>query len=200
MKKVIPKDSVLIPEQAELAFQGMIFDTYQWPQKLFDGTEHRFEMLKRPDTVSIVCVVDGKILVIDDEQPHLGSRQSFPGGRVDETDASIEAAAKREILEETGYSFKNWRLIKVSQPYRKMEWFVYVLLAWEESGKQEPALDAGEKITVEHLSFDEVKARVIRKGHMGESYLGESMDIFEAAGDLDGLLALPEFEGLEVDR
>ncbi len=200
MKKVIPKDSVLVPDQAELAFQGKIFGVYQWPQKLFDGSEYTFEMLKRADTVSVICVVDGKLLVIDDEQPHLGSRQSFPGGRVDPEDATIEAAAKREILEETGYSFKNWKRIKVSQPYRKIEWFVYVLLAWEETGKQEPVLDAGEKITVEHLGFDEVKARVVRKGHMGESYLGESMDIFEAAGSLEGLLALPEFTGQEVDR
>ncbi|HEX5744244.1 MAG TPA: hypothetical protein VFX84_02225, partial [Candidatus Saccharimonadales bacterium] len=78
MKKVIPQDSVLVPDGAELAFKGMIFDVYQWPQKLFDGSEHRFEMLKRPDTANVICVVDDKILVLDDEQPHLGKRQSFP--------------------------------------------------------------------------------------------------------------------------
>jgi 8-oxo-dGTP pyrophosphatase MutT (NUDIX family) len=196
MKKVIPADAVLIPDQAERAFQGMIFDTYQWPQKLFDGSEHRFEMLKRPDTVSVICVVEDKLLVIDDEQPHLGSRQSFPGGRIDDTDATVEAAAQREILEETGYSFKNWRLIKVSQPYRKMEWFVYLFVAWDVAEKREPVLDPGEKIDVSQLSFDDVKALVMQ----GKGYLGESVDIFEKAGGLDGLLALPEFQGQEVDR
>lgn len=200
MKKIIPKDSVLVPDNAELSFRGMIFDVYQWPQQLFDGSEHRFEMLKRPDTVNAICVVDGKILVIDDEQPHLGSRQSFPGGRIDPEDASVLAAARREILEETGYSFKNWRLIKAAQPYRKMEWFVYTMLAWEDTGKQEPSPDPGEKITLSRLSFDELKSLTLKKGHLGQSYLGESMDIFEAAQDLDGLLALPEFDGREVDR
>ena len=68
MKKVIPSDAVLVPNQAERVFKGMIFDVYQWPQKFFDGTEGTFEMLKRPDTVSVICVVDDKILVIDDEQ------------------------------------------------------------------------------------------------------------------------------------
>lgn len=89
MKKVIPNGSVLIPDNAVRAFQGMIFDVYQWPQKLYDGSEFTFEMLKRTDTVSVIGLVDGgKILVIDDEQPHLGSRRSFPGGRVDPSDAS----------------------------------------------------------------------------------------------------------------
>ncbi len=201
MKKVIPKDSVLVPDQAELAFKGMIFDVYQWPQKLFDGSEHRFEMLKRPDTVNAICVVDGKILVLDDEQPHLGSRQSFPGGRIDDpSDTSVEVAAKREILEETGYSFNNWRLIKVAQPYRKMEWFVYLMLAWDVAGKQKPVLDPGEKITARHMDFDELRALVLEKDRKGESYLGESIDIFESLGSLDELMALPEFTGREVDR
>ena len=196
MKKVIPDDSVLVPDMAELVFQGKIFATYQWPQKLFDGSEYTFEMLKRTDTATVICVVDDKLLVIGDEQPHLGKRQSFPGGRVDDTDATVEAAAKREILEETGYSFKNWRLVKVSQPYRKIEWFVYVFLAWDVAGRQDPTLDPGEKITANQLSFDEVKALVMKR----KGYLGESTDLFEAVDNIDDLLALPEYEGQEVDR
>lgn len=196
MKKVIPADSVLVPDGAKLAFEGMIFDVYQWPQQLFDGSEHTFEMLKRADTVTAICVVDNKILVIDDEQPHLGSRQSFPGGRVDDSDVSIEAAAQREVLEETGYSFDNWRLIKVSQPYRKMEWFVYVFLAWDVAGQQSPHLDPGEKITVQALDFDTVKSLVLQK----VGYLGESSTIFEPCDSLDQLLALPGFQGQTVDR
>jgi ADP-ribose pyrophosphatase len=196
MKKIIPEDAVLIPDEAKRRFKGMIFDVYQWPQELFDGSEHTFEMLKRPDTVTAICVVEDKILVVTDEQPHLGARQSFPGGRVDETDATIEAAAQREVTEETGYSFKNWRLIKVSQPYRKMEWFVYVLLAWDVASKQAPHLDAGERITARSLPFEELKALVGK--NIG--YLGESIDLLEGVTNLKQLLALPEFNGPIVDR
>lgn len=196
MRKVIPEDSVLVPDQAKLAFKGMVFDVYQWPQELFDGSSHTFEMLKRPDTVTAICVVEDKILVISDEQPHLGPRQSFPGGRVDETDADILTAAKREVVEETGYSFKNWRLVKVSQPYRKMEWFVYVWLAWDVAGQQAPHLDPGEKIAVRALAFDELKSLVMQK----VGYLGESSTIFETIASLNHLLALPEFKGQLVNR
>lgn len=197
MKKVIPEDAVLVPARAECVFKGMIFDVYQWPQKLFDGSEHRFEMLKRPDTVNIIAVVDGKVLVIDDEQPHLGSRKSFPGGRVDDPeDTDVLAAAKREITEETGYSFKSWRLVKVMQPYRKVEWFVYVWLAWDVAAKQDPALDPGEKISVKQLDFAELKDLVMND----TDYLGESRDLLGGLNNLDDLLALPEFTGREVDR
>lgn len=196
MKKIIPNDAVLVPDQAKLAFEGMIFDVYQWEQVLFDGSTHTFEMLKRCDTVSVICVVDGKVLVIDDEQPHLGVRRSFPGGRVDNTDESIEAAAKREILEETGYTFANWRLITVRQPYRKIEWFVHVWLATDVTDAVAPKLDPGEKITVEPISFEELKAEIA--SDLG--YLGESRDIFDGMTSLDELMKYPAYTGQSVDR
>lgn len=196
MKKLIPADAVLVPGEAERVFSGQIFDVYQWEQEMFDGSKHTFEMLKRTDTVSVIAVVDNKIMVIDDEQPHLGSRKSFPGGRVDDTDDSIEAAARREVQEETGYSFNNWRLIKVWQPYRKIEWFVNVLLAWDVAGQQEPKLDPGEKITVENVDIAKLKQLVLNR----TGYLAESEDIFAGIDNIDQLLALQAYEGAEVDR
>ena len=194
MQKVIPQDSVLIPDSAERVFEGMIFDVYQWQQTMFDGSSETFEMLKRPDTVTAICVVDGKILIIDDEQPHTGSRKSFPGGRVDASDRSAEEAAKREVLEETGYSFANWRLVNVRQPYTKIEWFVSVFLAWDVSGKQESTPDIGEKITLHTYSLDELKVLVANKS----SSLGDSTNQIKDLTSLEELLALPEFKGRTI--
>ena len=196
MQKVIPGDAVLIPDEAQRAFQGKIFDVYQWPQALFDGTPTTFEMLKRPDTVVAICIVDDKILVLDDEQPHFGSRKSFPGGRVDTTDASIEAAAAREVAEETGYGFHQWRLISVTQPYSKLEWFVHLFIAWEVASQAKPHLDAGEKISVTQCTFDELQELVQHK----TGYLADVRALFKGLSSLDELLTLPAFHGQSVDR
>lgn len=196
MKKVIPPDAVLVPDQAERVFQGRIYDVYHWPQQMFDGSTATFEMLKRPDTVNVIAIVDGKILVIDDTQPHTGTKRSFPGGRVDPEDGSIESAARREIIEETGYDFNNWRLIRVQQPFSKIEWFAYLVLAWDVKSKTEPKLDAGEKILVEQLSLDEVRDLVINK----QGYLADAIEIFENINSLDELLNLPEYTGQIIDR
>jgi len=185
-----------VPDQAKKVFTGQIFDVYQWPQMMFDGSRETFEMLKRPDTVTVVCVADDQILVLDEEQPNSGLRKSFPGGRVDETDEDIISAAQREVLEETGYSFKNWRLVKVWQPHTKLEWFIHLALAWETTGQQPTAHEAGEKISIEKLSFAEVKKLVITKS----GYLGESTVIFEDLNSLEELLQLPEFAGQTVNR
>lgn len=194
MKKLVPNEAVLIPDNAECVFKGIIYDVYHWPQKLFDGSTATFEMLRRADTVSVICIVDDKIVVLQDEQPHRGVRASFPGGRVEEADGDIVTAAKREVAEETGYSFKNWKLIKVAQPFTKIEWFIYELVAWECTGRSEPHADAGEKITVQELDFDTVRRLVLDR----EGYLGESTEFFETATSAEGFTRLPDFAGKEV--
>jgi ADP-ribose pyrophosphatase len=196
MQKLIPAEAVLIPDNASNVFTGEIFSVYQWPQQLFDGSTHTFEMLKRTDTVITIAVDGDEIIVIDDEQPHLGTRKSFPGGRIDEGDESTLTAAQRELEEETGYIFKNWKLIKVHQPYRKVEWFVYVYVAWDMETKVNVNLDPGERITVSKVNFEDLKVMVMDN----LDYLGENQDLFKIAASTEDLVALSEFSGTLVDR
>jgi 8-oxo-dGTP pyrophosphatase MutT (NUDIX family) len=144
----------------------------------------------------VVGVVDDQILVINDEQPHSGLRKSFPGGRIDSTDISVEDAARREVHEETGYSFNKWRLIRVWQPHTKIEWFINLLLAWDVSGHDQPHLDPGEKITIEKCSFPELKTLILNK----TGYLGDAQDTFAELSSIEELLGMPEYNGKTVDR
>lgn len=153
-RKFIPQDAKLIPEQAELKFSGEIFDVYQWPQEMFDGSIEAFEMLDRTDTTIVIAIKDDKIIVTRQKQPRKDWFYAYPGGRIDKDDADELAGAKRELLEETGMKFANWKLINAKQPYTKINWIVYTFLATDflEQGTQH--LDAGEMIDVLELSFD----------------------------------------------
>ena len=43
-----------IPKDARCVFKGVIFEVWQWEQKMFDGSMATFERIKRPDTVVII--------------------------------------------------------------------------------------------------------------------------------------------------
>ncbi len=140
--------------------------------------------------------MDGQIIFINDEQPHRGKKLSLPGGRVDAEDGSTVDAAQRELHEETGYSFANWRLLHVIQPASKSEWFFYLYLAWGQTGKDDPHLDAGEKITLVPINYEDALRMALNK----DGSLEGAAAILERSATIDDLLAAPTFAGKEVDR
>lgn len=187
-RTVLPPNARLVPENAKLVFKGMIYDVYHWQQEMFDGTFETFEMLKRPDTVRVIAIKDNQIVMLDQEQPGHGPFFDFPGGRHDfEGETELEAI-KRETLEETGMTFKTWKLLDVIQPAGKIDYFIYTFLAtdFESQGPQD--LGSGEKITVTTISFDELKQLATNPKSRNLP-----RELLDKAGTLDGLLSLPEY-------
>jgi ADP-ribose pyrophosphatase len=156
----LPDHPILIPESAECVFKGILFDVYQWQQEQFDGSHATFEMLRRPDSVITLAINDdGMVMVSNEEQPGGIVRNGrLPGGRVDPEDTTPLSAAQREMKEETGYVFNEWAIVDVIQPESKIEWFVYFYVARNGSPKFDPVLDAGEKISVKHIEYQEARA------------------------------------------
>lgn len=148
----------MIPPEARCVFAGEIFRVYQWPQRLYDGSVATFEMVRRPDTVFVIAVDDaGKVLVNDEEQPGgIVRRGHLPAGRVDPEDATIIAAAQRELREETGWEFADWQLLEVVQPEPKMEWFIHLVLAQQPVRHKPPRYDEGERITTRAITWQEL--------------------------------------------
>jgi ADP-ribose pyrophosphatase len=159
MRTVIPPAAHPIPAAAQRVFQGKIFAVYQWPQTLFDGTTATFEMLKRPDTVVVLPIKDEKLVVIKERQPGSGpAAYGLPGGRHDvEAETELEAA-QREVREETGLGFKSWKLLQVWQPHTKIDWLVYLFVAYDYSDQVPQVLDAGEEVTVELVDLEQARA------------------------------------------
>ena len=149
-----PISSQPIPEHAKKVFSGVMFDVYQWEQEQFDGSTAVFEKLTRPDTVVVFAVTDsGQIILTKQEQPGKEPFIGAAGGRVDPGESVLEAA-KRELLEETGYEAKEYTLWDARHPSSKIDWVVYTFIATGAQKVAEATLDAGEKISVQVVDFD----------------------------------------------
>jgi len=144
-----------LPAHARRVFKGVIFEVWQWEQKMFDGSVQTFERLKRPNTAVVIPTVGNKILLQLQEQPHSPRPfASFPGGRIEEGEDPL-VGAKRELIEETGYKSDDWFLWRELDPVSKIEWTIYSYIARDCRKTGEPKLDAGEKITTRLIDFEE---------------------------------------------
>ena len=194
MRTYIPKRANLIPQNAKKVFSGIIFDIYQWQQKLYDGSDATFEMAKRPDTVNVLAIRDDNIVIVRDEQPSRGSIISLPAGR-HENENELEAA-KRELIEETGLSFHTWKLVQCVEPIKstnKIEWLSYLFVALDFAGETKQNLDAGEKIKVDYICYEEFLNVCSKPGILNEFY-----KIVKAAGNINGVKDLVDLN--YVDR
>jgi 8-oxo-dGTP pyrophosphatase MutT (NUDIX family) len=144
-----------IPDHAKRVFKGHMFDTYQWEQELFDGQKTTFEKIKRTDTVSVIPITaDGKIMLSEQEQPGTKPFIGSLGGKMDPEETPLDAA-KRELLEETGYTANEFILWHAIQPHDKIDWAIYIFIAKGCKKVAKQNVDAGEKIKLKFVTFDE---------------------------------------------
>jgi len=151
-----PASKQPIPNHTKKVFKGVMFDAYQWEQEMFDGSKATFEKLKRPDTVVIFPVLpDGKIILTEQEQPGKVPFIGATGGRVDEGE-DILTAAKRELLEESGYEAEEFVLWDAQHPVSKIDWVVYTFIGKGLKKVADLHPDVGEKIKLLYLTLDEL--------------------------------------------
>ncbi|MCX6752639.1 MAG: NUDIX hydrolase [Candidatus Nomurabacteria bacterium] len=182
MKIEPPKSKQPIPKNAKRVFKGVIFDVYQWEQEMFDGTKETFEKLKRPDTVVVFPVLpDGKIILTEQEQPSKKPFIGATGGRVDEGEGVL-SAAKRELLEESGYEAEEFILWDAQHPTEKVDWIIYTFIAKGLKKVADMNLDSGEKIKLLPVTLDELIDMATREN----TYFAEQqivLKLFEAKYD-----------------
>ncbi len=150
-----PQSPRPIPPDAKRVFKGKIFEAYQWEQELYDGTKTTFEKLKRNDSVNVFPITDkGNIIIARQEQPGHAPFWGCVGGRLDEDETPLDGA-KRELKEETGYEADTYILWDSVQPSATVEWAIYTFIAKDVKKTSEPSPDAGEKIELHEVTFDE---------------------------------------------
>jgi len=139
-------------------FQGKIFSVWQWEQQLYDGTSKTFEHVTRTDAVRVIGVMpDKKILLIWDEQPDREGVFGMAGGQVDAGEIPAEAA-KREFLEETGYSVGTLTPLTSQTMPGRVVFNIHYFIGRNLQKIQEPQQSPGEKISLRLCTFDEFLA------------------------------------------
>jgi 8-oxo-dGTP pyrophosphatase MutT (NUDIX family) len=113
-----------------------------------------------PTWVSALALTEDNKVVMVRQYRH-GIEETIlevPGGCVDDTDKNLEAAIARELMEETGYSFKAFSYLgKISpNPSTNNNW-MHMFLATGGVKTREQQLDHNEQIEVVILSLDELK-------------------------------------------
>jgi ADP-ribose pyrophosphatase YjhB (NUDIX family) len=144
-----------LPKNAKKVFEGIIFDVFQWPQKMFDGSIATFEKIVRENTVVVVPIIGNKIVILKQKQPGFNWYYDLPSGRMDKLGESPKQAALRELREETGLVPKKIKLWKTYKPSGKVLQKVYFFIAYDCSKGYEQKLDPGEKIQVGYKTFEE---------------------------------------------
>lgn len=159
-------------------------DTCETPQGKLVTPYYVYEF---PDWVMAVALTkDGKFILERQYRHALGvTSTELPGGCVDPADASLEAALRRELLEETGYVFESVEcLAKVcANPATNSNW-AHLYLATGGVLVQEQSLDHGEEIEICLYSFDELKKLLAENGVVQSMHMAAVFYAFQRLGYL----------------
>ncbi|CAM4332086.1 NUDIX domain-containing protein [Pedobacter westerhofensis] len=132
--------------------------------KLQNGTvKDDYYVLEYPDWANAIALTDDNKLILVRQYRHAADIISLevPGGVI-EPGEDPELGVRRELLEETGYSFKSCELIATLYPNPATSTnrtFTYLLKGGVKT--QEQHLDEHEILNVEEYTIDEVKQLLV---------------------------------------
>ena len=103
---------------------------------------------------------DKKVIMVRQYRHAIGDVcLEIPGGCVDQDDKSLQNAIARELLEETGYSFKEYTYLgKISPNPSTNDNWMHMFLATGGDKTHDQNLDDNESIEVELYSIDALKS------------------------------------------
>ncbi len=133
-----------------------------------------YYVLEFPEWATALAITDeGKVLLVKQYRHALDEICiELPGGCVDKTDATLEDGIRRELLEETGYSFATVHYLGKTSPNPSTNSnLMHMFIATGGKKVQEQKLDENEEIEVLEVSMTELQElidgkRLIQAMHM----------------------------------
>jgi ADP-ribose pyrophosphatase len=154
---------------SEQVFDGALLKVYRDRVRLPDGSESGREYIRHPGAVAIVPLFDDGRVLLERQfrYPHRREFIEIPAGKLEPGEPHL-ATAKRELLEETGYSAAEWQRLGV----------IHTAIAYTDEGIElfvarkltlsQRKLDAGEFLEVFTVPFGEA-IDMVRDGRITDA-------------------------------
>src|SRR5512140_3275142 len=148
---------------SEVVYDGKLLHVRRDQIRLPDGSIATREYIVHPGAVLMVPVKDDGRLVVERQYryPHRRVFLEFPAGKLDPGEDAL-ATAKRELIEETGYTARTWTRLGVVHPVISYSTEAIELYLAEELEHVGAELDDGEFLEIVELSVDEMLAALDR--------------------------------------
>ncbi|MCS6873403.1 MAG: NUDIX hydrolase [Pyrinomonadaceae bacterium] len=135
-----------------------------------DDKQIEVYVVENPDWVNVIALTENNNLVLI-EQFRYGLEEvilELPGGLIDQGEQP-EQAARRELLEETGFSAEKWFLLGVSNPNPAIQNNkIYHFLAVNARKTENPRFDENEYVKTKLIPFEKV-LKLIQEGKITHS-------------------------------
>lgn len=123
------------------------------------GKKSTFFVIENPDWVNVIALTpDNKVVLIEQFRHGTGETiLEIPGGIIDAEDAEPLDAARRELLEETGYAAEKWISLGKSRPNPAIQNnTIYHFLALDAEPAADVKFDEHESVLTKLVDLSEI--------------------------------------------